>query len=370
MATYNGFKSIESKEFFERKLLHDILENNIMLQFAVKATLPKQHGDTISWRKRMPIPVQKDSDGKVRRLIEGVTPTSNKMEFVEYSAKIAEFGDYIRLTKKLSNLAYDPVIYEGVEGMGESAGESMDLVVFEKIYSNPNVVFPNNKTATTITSADTFKLSDLHKIKAYFQKRKVKPFANGKYVLVINPDVEYDLKKDESSKSSWIDINQYSGAEKIAKGEIGSIFGFKVIVSNNIQTETIEYTPTGASAKTTVLVNKCVAFGKDPYGSVELEGESAARPKVWVNRPGTQGYDPLHQRQSIAWKCEGFTVRIFNPANICTIKAPSSLDYSGDIAESSNPDYVRTAAGTVNKYQTFDDNKGIAGDDSGAEIVE
>lgn len=363
MPNYAGFKTVEAKEFYERNLLHSLKENNIMLQFGTKTTLPKNHGDVVSWRKRLPIEVQKDSDGNVKKLIEGVTPTSNKMEFVDYKVAIQEYGAWIRLTKKLTNLAFDPILKEATDGLGESASDTFDELILETLYKNPNVAYAGNKTEATITASDTLKLKDLHRIKANFQKRNVKPYVNGKYILLIDPDVEFDFKSDETSKSSWLDINQYSGKEEIINGEIGSVFGFKVVVTNKIKVGK-------AGASNSVDVHKCIAFGKDPFGTVELEGNSAASPKVWYNAPGTQGNDPLKQRHSVAWKTEGFAVRVLYPEAVTTILAPSSLEYAGDIAETENPFYNKIASGTADKYQSYDDNKGIVGVDSDAEIAE
>ncbi len=365
MPTYAGFKTIEAKEFYERNLLQNLKENNIMLQFGTKTTLPKNHGDVVSWRKRLPIEVQKDSDGNVRTLIEGVTPTSNKMEFVDYKVTIKEYGDWIRLTNKLTNLAFDPILKEATDGLGESAADTFDELILETLYKNPNIAYAGNTTSSTITSSNTLKLTDLHRIKANFQKRNVKPYADGKYILLIDPDVEFDFKQDETGKSNWIDINQYSGKDQILKGEIGSIFGFKVVVTNKIKV--------GKSGSgNDVDVHKCIAFGKNPYGIVELEGNSASSPKVWYNAPGTQGNDPLKQRHSVAWKTEGFAVRVLYPEAVTIIMAPSSLDYAGDIDEATNPLKVNVVSGTANKYQTFDTNKGIVGSttDTDAEIAE
>lgn len=354
MATYNGFKSIEGKEFYERTLMHALKENNILLQFAKKSTLPKNHGDTITWRKRKPVPVQVDGNGKVRKLTEGVTPTPNRLEFVEYKATIAEYGDWIKLTKKLSNLAIDPILTEASEGLGESAGDTFDKAIKEVLYANPNVYYAGNKTSTTIAATDYLTIADFNRIKATFKKRNVKPFEDGFYVLIITPEVEYDLKSNTTVNASWIDISKYSDAERknIVKGEIGRLFGFKVIVYNKLDAAT----GLGAGESPNVSAFKCLAFGKDAFGTVDLEGNSAAAPTVFYNAPGKVGNDPLKQRHSVAWKNEGWTARIIYPEALTVVYAPSSLSISDYTESSSDVNYYNnTGVAGPNSFQAYED---------------
>ena len=364
MSTYNGFKTIEGKEFYEKALMHALKENNILLQFAKKATLPKNHGDTITWRKRKPIAVQVDGNGKVRKLTEGVTPTANKLEFVEYKATIAEYGDWIKLTKKLTNLAIDPILTEASEGLGESAGDSFDQAIKEVLYANPNGYYAGHKASNTITATDYLTVNDLNRIKATFKKRNVKPGKDGFYTLIITPEVEYDFKSNATVNASWIDIAKYSEAERknIAKGEIGRILGFKVIVYNKLDVAQHLGAVVSPATEGSVSAFKCLAFGEDAFGTVDLEGNSAARPKVFYNAPGTVGTDPLKQRHSVAWKNEGWTARIIYPEAVVTVFVPSSLSISdyNELAVDGNSAYTHqnvkgAISGTADEHQTYDD---------------
>lgn len=385
MATYNGFKSIEGKEFYERTLLHALKENNILLQFAKKEKLPKNHGDTITWRKRKPVPVQRDANGKVRTLIEGVTPSSNTLGFVEYKATIKEYGDWIPLTKKLTNLAIDPVLTEASEGLGESAGDTFDALMLETMYANPNVHFARNKNSSTLTASDTLQIADLNRIKATFKKRNVKPFADGFYMLIISPEVEYDIKNDTTVNASWVDISKYTESEvkNIVKGEIGRIFGFKVVVYNKLETKpfyaktsdqsvqadktyytlsngvyTAVANPADASLSSYYEVSfkafKCIAMGKDGIGTVDLEGNSAAKPTVFYNKPGSQGDDQLHRKHSVAWCNEGFTARIIYPEALSIVYIPTTLEIDDYVEGSNDVNYDSEINGTAGHYMTFD----------------
>lgn len=347
MPTYNGFKSIEAKEFYERTLLKTAKENNILLQFGKKSVLPKNHGDVMTWRKRKPVPVQLDSNGKVRTLTEGITPSSNKLEFVEYKASIKEYGDWIKLTKKLTNLTIDPILTEAMEGLGESAGDTFDLAVAEELYKATNIEYAGGKQAGTITASDTIKISDLHTIQAHLKRRNVKPYADGKYIMLITPEVEFDLKNDTTVNASWVDISKYTSGEKVMKGEIGSFMGFKFVVYNKLAT--------GArGASNAVKTHKCIVLGKDAFGYIDLEGESAAKPSVFYNAPGTQGLDPLKQRHSVAWKNEGWGVRVLDNAALVIFEVATSLDPVSELADDAHPNYSDKISGTAGQYQSYD----------------
>lgn len=350
MPTYNGFKTIEGKEFYEKTLLMGLRDNNILMQFAKKTTLPKNHGEVISWRKKKPVPVQKNADGTVRKLVEGITPSSNKLEFVEYKATLAEYGDWIRLTKKLSNLAIDPILTEAAEGLGESAGNTFEDAILEVLYTCTNIVYGGTgKTKDTIVANDIMDVTLLHRVKAYFEKRNVKPYVDGKYVMIISPDVEFDLKNATTGNASWIDIAKYTDKEHVMKGEIGSFMGFKFIVYNKLGMET------GAGASKDVTLTNCIAFGKDAYGVVDLEGENGSNIHVFYNEPGKVGTDPLKQRQSLAWKDEGWACRILYPEALTIVKVPTQLTAMADIDEEAiyGTANVTTIAGTANKYQSY-----------------
>ena len=347
MPTYNGFKSIEAKEFYERTLLKTAMESNILLQFGKKSTLPKNHGDVMTWRKRKPVPVQLDTNGKVRTLTEGITPASNKLEFVEYRSTINEYGDWIKLTKKLTNLAIDPILTEAMEGLGESAGDTFDLATAQELYKATNIEYAGGKAKASVTASDTIKVADLHRIKAHMRRRNVKPYENGKFIMLITPEVEFDLKNDTTVNASWVDINKYTAGETVAKGEIGSFMGFKFVVYNKLQ-----YGKIGASDA--VTSHKCIVLGKDAFGYVDLEGESAARPQVYYNAPGTVGTDPLKQRHSVAWKNEGWGVKILDASALAIFEVPSSLAVISDLEDNANPNYVTTISGTAGQYQSYD----------------
>lgn len=348
MPTYNGFKTVEAKEFYERTLIHAAKENNILLQFGKKATLPKNHGDVMTWRKRKPVPVQVDENGKVRTLTEGITPESNKLEFVEYKAGIKEYGDWIKLTKKLTNLAIDPILTEATQGLGESAGDTFDLAVAEELYKTTNIEYAGGKTSSTLTASDTIKIADLHRIQAHLKRRKVKPYSDGKYIMLITPEVEFDLKNDTTVNASWVDISKYTQGEKVMKGEIGSFMGFKFVVYNKLATGLVN----------SVKTHRCIVLGKDAFGYIDLEGESAARPSVFYNAPGTQGLDPLKQRHSVAWKNEGWGVRILDAAALAIFEVATSLDVATELPDDFIEDqYVGVVGGETGQYQSWGDQK-------------
>lgn len=139
---------------------------------------------------------------------------------------------------------------------------------------------------------------------------------------MIDPEVEMDLKNLTGANASWVDIMKYDKSEKIVEGEIGSFLGFKFVVSNNIPTDA-----------TSTSVRKCLAFGKDAFGVVELEGKTG-KPSIIHKGLGSAGTkDPLDQEQTLGWKIPAFATRILHDEALVRYEVYSSATAVGEFAD-------------------------------------
>lgn len=332
--------SIENKQFYERALLKRLKDTYRLYKYAQKTILPKNSGDTISWRvfKSLALPTAE--------LTEGVTPEPNKLDIVKFKATLKQYGDYITISDLLDLEGIDPVVTETAELFGEQIAEYVDNLIRDVLLTGTNVFYAKGTEQTRPTTTDeitancTITIDDINRIKAILTRYRAKPYTNGKFIFMISPEVEYDLKSLTATNSSWIDITKYTGSEKILDGEIGTFLGFKFVVDNGIKVEENE-------ATTPVLVHKCLVFGKDAFGVVELEGDSAS-PKI-IHKPlGSAGSeDPLNQRQTLGWKINGFQTRILYDEALIRYECASGLTSPEGISDEDRFGYEDANTGAV-----------------------
>jgi N4-gp56 family major capsid protein len=309
--------TIENKVFYEKALLKRLKSEAILYKYGKKAVLPRHHGNTISWRKFLKFKIP------TAPLTEGVTPEPlNKMQPVEFNAKLKQYGDYIEITDLLDFEGIDPILTEASEAFGEQIAETKDALIRKVLLEGINVYFGGKKTSRdALTAKDTLTLDDLNRMKTIMRKYNVKPVENGKYLLLVSPEVQYDLIALTNETNSFIDIAKYAKTESILDGEVGTILGFKIIVDNF--TSSVE----NASG---VVVHQCIALGKDAFGVVDLEGDTNS-PRL-IHKPlGSGGTnDPIDQIQTLGWKINGFATRILYDEAVMRVEVASGINVSSN----------------------------------------
>ena len=321
-----GFNQLvpENKEFYEKVLLDRLIDEVQLYKYAKKSALPKNVGSVITWRifKSLALPTA--------ALTEGVTPSPVDLTIVQFQSTIAQHGSFVKLTDYVEMIAIDPILTETSQLLGEQAAEYVDKVIRAQLYAGNNIYRAGAVATDALVQSGTesITVADLNAMVRIFKRNNVKPFAEGKYMLLISPEVEADLKNLTTINASWVDIAKYGPTEMAMKGEIGSFMGFKIVVDNNLEVD-----------GTSTLVHKCLAFGMDAFGVVELEG-GGGRPSIIYKGLGSAGTDdPLDQIQTLGWKVNGFGVRILHEEALINYHVYSAFGTSkwGD----TNADSVR-----------------------------
>lgn len=331
--TLNGFATVELKEFYERNFMENLRENLFLYDLAKKVTLPKNTGDIITWRTMDDLEPTRDTDGNILPLAEIDDRAGLKLTLKEYKTQIHQYGDVVYLTSKVDKYAIDPVLSETTERMGRLGAVTIEELCMKTLVSGTNVFYAGGATSrANVTSA--MNKNDLLKIKAYFKKRKVKPHTKGDYIAIIAPEDEADLLAEAGN--AWFEVAKYAEPGKAFAGEIGKWLGFRWIVSSEIET-------------TTEGLHKCIFMGEDAFGVVNLEGESNA-PTIIYHAPGTSGVnDAFNQKQSIAWKNEGFGTRILRDASLVRYECKTGFDLTPATSEDAKHASV-TPTKTVTGY--------------------
>jgi len=322
--------SQSQKEFTQKTVMYELggLKDDIFFKHAEKINFDPT-SDEYSWRLYKDLPETTD------HLIEGVTPAGLKYSLVDFVTKVYQEGNFVPLTDKMLKYGLDKQLAISGKLLGKNAKNRMRSLLISKIFNGLNVKYANGAAnrAGLSSSSYKFKLSDVNAIGAYFKRRGVEPFEDGFYRMVISPEVEADVRGDTSS-GSLTDIEKYRDTVKIEKGEIGAYGGFRFIVSNDCLNPSTN-------------VHCCLAFGKEAFGAVAIDGEDAEGGfEIIYKAPGSSGSsDPLNQRGSLAWKHDGFGTRILREEALVRYEVYGSA--VGSAVTDSQRDGYRSASGAI-----------------------
>ena len=294
-----GNLTAEQKTFYDRTLLSRLLPNLTFLKYGQKRPMPKNEGDKINFRRFNSLDVPANS------LTEGVTPDGDNLSITAVTATVAQEGNWVRLSDKISMVGIDPVLTEAAALMGENAAETLETRCADVIFKGTSQQYAGGAaSAAAIAAGKVVNSEEIKKAVRTLRNNNAKTMEGGYYIGFCDPSVAYDLQND----SLWQDISKYNGAENIMKGEIGRIHGVRFILTTMC--------PTDATTATAGTLHKTLIVGKDAYGVVDVDGSS--KPEIIIKPTGSAGTeDPLNQRASVGWKAMAVTVRLQELAMVC-----------------------------------------------------
>ena len=319
----------ENKVYYDKNLLKNAEPELVHDQFGQKRNIPKNSGKEVEFRRFSPLPKA------LAPLVEGVTPSGNKLDVTAVTAKVDQYGDYVVMSDILDLTSIDNVIVEATDMLGSQAGRTLDTVTRNELVAGTNVMYAPKVTTsgtTAVTSraglSTDAKLTVDETFKAVNQLKRmnIKPVDGEYYVCIVHPDVELDIMLSDK----WIDINKYSNAVSIFNGEIGRIGKCRFVVSTEAKVWNDSTCPVKAAASdgnpaTYYSVYACLFIGKNAYGTTEIEGDGL---QTIIKQLGSSGVaDALNQRSSVGWKAIK-TAKILAQEAIVRVECCSSLSDS------------------------------------------
>lgn len=232
MNTNTTFSTSDStglnKQYFDRQLLEGAKTRFVFTKYGQKRTVPLNNGKRVEFRRWNLF----DIDDKMCALEEGRTPDGQSLSQSSVEAGLTQYGAYVEISDLLEDTAYDKVLSDSAELLGEQIGTVMEWVTRDAISSGNNVQRVGGKSSRSeIAATDTLTVNEVRKAVRTLKKAKARPFTmDGRrphYVCICSPDAVYDLQND----SLWQDVSKYSNAESIYTGEIGRLFGVVFVES-------------------------------------------------------------------------------------------------------------------------------------------
>jgi len=224
---------------------------------------------------------------------EGVTPVTSALSSRQVSVSMNQLGDFATLSDLIVKDNPFPLVDAAALEISRIMAQNADILVQNVLNTGANTIIKTIGDVTTIRGslvlADTIRSKRLAEAFTRLQSAAAPTYDND-YVAVVHPKVVHDLLI-ESATGGFIELAKYQQSVKIFNGEIGKLYGVRIIVGNNVQ-------PFVGAGTGPIDVYPTYVFGSNAYGIVESQTlESIVQPF------GSEGSaDPLRQRMTIGLK--------------------------------------------------------------------
>ena len=282
----------------------------VLQKFGTPKEMPMNTANQVKFRRPIPFAAA------TTPLVEGVTPTAQKMLYEDVPATMRQYGRPIEITDVVQDLAEDPVLKDASMLAGEQAALTLEMVTFGVIKAGTSVVYTNGSARTSVNTP--ISLNKQRAITRALKAQKAKKLTTilgsstkyatqaieASYIALAHTDMEADIR----GLPGFIPVASYGSRAPVAPEEIGAVEDCRYVLSPELEpwddgggafagSGTNMVTTSGTSAD----VYPILYVGREAYGLIPLKGKRAITPMV-IN-PGTiSKSDPLGQRGYVSWK--------------------------------------------------------------------
>lgn len=281
----------------------------LMLErFAEKESLPKNKGETITWRRSVPHDVDTAS------LVEGVTPAPQNFRMENVTNSIKQYGRYVNLTDKVHDLHEDKVLDEVAKELAKQAAVTKEMISWETIRNGTQVLYSGVAT-TRATVVDILTLAPVRAAVALL-KGNHGDMLTGKIAASTNYGTEavapaYVAVGHTNMDGDVRDLDGFTPTEKYGNGkglndyEIGKVENIRFCTSPHLEPFY------GAGSATITGIRSRDAANADVYATIVMAKgfwgtttlSSVNDIQTHAEAPGKPSKeDPLGQRGFAMWK--------------------------------------------------------------------
>ena len=219
------------KTYYDKKMLEIAKTKFVFQQFGQKRPIPRNEGKTIQFRRYNLF----EPNTETQKLTEAVTPDAQILSMTSINATVEQYGAYVYVSDLLDLTALDPIIRDAAELLGEQIGTVIDWLTRDAMIADASKQYAGGKTGTIGLNTTDSKMTVAESRKAVrtLKKNKARPFPDGTFVQIVDPDVEYDLMND----SLWKDLAVHADPKRMVNGEIGTLFGVKYVESTECKVQ-------------------------------------------------------------------------------------------------------------------------------------
>lgn len=303
----------------------------VLSKFGLPKPMPKNAAQSAKFRRPIPFTVS------TAPLVEGVTPTSKKIQYEDVLVKLEQYGDVSELTDVVEDLAEDPVLKDMSKLAGEQAAETIEMVTYGAIKAGTNV-FYDTAAHTTRATVD----SKLTKNRLRAVVRSLRANRGKEITSMMSSSVKYgseaveggfvafchsDLDADIRDIAGFVSVADYGSMQTLCPEELGTVEKIRFITSPLLVPFQAAGAAVGATGMvaddaTNIDVYPILIVAKDAYGLIPLKGFNAITPSV-INPNQPTKDDPLGQRGYVGWKSY-FAAKILNEAWIARLEVAAT----------------------------------------------
>jgi len=308
----------QNRTHYTTELLIRARQPQLLYDFAKKTTLPDHSGTTVQWRRfnalsRVTTPIT-----------EGTTPAETNISITPITGTVQQYGNVVGYTDMLNTHGIDKFANEAMDVLGQNAGESVELLFSNTLGAGTNVVYANGSARTDVGSSHVISLALLQKCAAILKQNKTQKYGadpisgnatigNGRLIVVIGPEQEYDLMRDTTLLAALTNGN----TDKFWTGSIASLLGMEIYVANDAP----KFAAGGASSAN---VYGALMFGMEAFGAIDCvtDGGKYVMEAKALGSAGTA--DALSQRGTVGWKAKQ-CLKILNNAFMVRLETGATI---------------------------------------------
>ncbi|MDD7688957.1 MAG: N4-gp56 family major capsid protein, partial [Clostridiales bacterium] len=158
-------------KYYDRQLLESAKTRFVHAQFGQKRPIPRNNGKYVNFRRWNLF----DPKVAMTGLTEGITPDGQTLSQTEVEAEVKQYGAYVEVSDLLDLTAYDAVINDSAELLGEQLGTVVEWVTRDAMCSGSNVQYAGGKASrAALTSSDKLTTEEIRKAVRTLKKNKAR----------------------------------------------------------------------------------------------------------------------------------------------------------------------------------------------------
>lgn len=268
--------------YYDRRFLERLTPQLYFKDMGDKRPLPTKSGTMVKWHRLNKLAVSTTA------LTENTNPSEQTVATSVVSVEPLTYGAWVKVSAELNLKSINPIVEEILDELADQAALSYDRIIFNAIHTTMTNQFAGGAVSeATVADASVLNASEIRKAVFTLRNADVPGFEGNLYKGIIHPAQQYDLLSD-SAVGSFVDITKYDMPEPLMRGEVGQLYGVRLVVSTSL--------PTGTGA--TDETYRAFIFGKQAYGVTELSGNGVRT----IRQPAGSNADPLEMFTTLGWK--------------------------------------------------------------------
>jgi len=293
---------------YSKRLLDKAIQMTRLIDYAQQEELPPGQGNT-SVRFFRPPAADLTATGAPS---EATAPTNFRdISYTAVDVSLAQLGQVAKVSDLANTVGLVKYLDTAIDLMGEEFALDVDTRIRNVLcHASTGLTKRYAQGAANFAALQSASLANGCVLPRDFLDAMTKlklnraPTVNGHYVAIVPPQASRDIMNN----ADWREVVRNEYADKVFKGEIGDLFGLRIVEGTNPFVEdetegTYDDTFDSGGTNTTGLIYTTIITGKGAYGTVNMKklGSSMQKPQIIVvDKPDSA--NPLAQYVIVGWK--------------------------------------------------------------------